>query len=91
MTAATNTLHDLFLTLKRKEIYIEADPLTFQGELVYVGKRDNSSHAFMTIKDVLHGNTRVPFKNITQVWYRNRILWHQAKQVKKSVNKRPAP
>ena len=83
MTADTNTLHDLFLTLKRKEIYIETETHTFQGELVYVGKRDNSHQAFITIKDVLQGNTRVPFKNITQVWYRNRVLWDKAKHAKK--------
>jgi hypothetical protein len=48
----------------------------YRGDLVYVGSPDSSRQSFVTIKDVIHGNVRIPFKNIRQVWYKNRIVWH---------------
>jgi hypothetical protein len=45
----------------------------------------------VTIKDVIHGNVRVPFRNIQQVWHHNRILWNyitQRPMFAKRFNKR---
>lgn len=86
ISSKTKDLPDLLLTLKRKEISIEAEEeYILHGGLVYVGDHMTSRKAFITIKDVLNGNTRVPFKNIHRVWYHRRVLWNN--QTKKVVKK----
>ena len=56
------------------------------GELVYVGDIHNARQSYATIKDVLDGNTRVSYKDIRHVWYRNRILWNKitGKEIKRT-------
>ena len=84
-------LYELLKTLKRKEICIEIEGRMYRGDLVYVGEPHISSKSFVTIKDVIHGNVRVPFRNIQQIWYHNRILWNyitQRPMFAKRFNKR---
>lgn len=69
-------LYDLLLTLQRKEICLEIEGRMYRGDLVYVGDPRNSRKSYVTIKDVLDGNTRVLFKDIRRVWFRNRALWN---------------
>jgi hypothetical protein len=68
-------LYDLLLTLQRKEICLEIEGRMYRGDLVYVGNLHNPRQSYATIKDVLEGNTRVAFKDIRRVWFRNRALW----------------
>ena len=85
----TQLLYDLLLTLQRKEICLEIEGRMYRGDLVYVGDPRNSRKSFVTIKDVLDGNTRVPFKDIRRVWYSNRILWNDVtgKEIKRTFFK----
>lgn len=69
-------LYDLLLTLQRKEICLEIEGRMYRGDLVYVGDPRNSRKSYVTIKDVLEGNSRVAFKDIQRVWFRNRALWN---------------
>ena len=84
-------LYDLLKTLQRKEICIEIEGRMYRGDLVYVGEPHIPRKAFVTIKDVIHGNVRVSFRNIQQVWYHNQILWNyitQRPMFAKRFNKR---
>lgn len=84
-------LYELLKTLKRKEICIEIEGRMYRGDLVYVGEPHISRKSFVTIKDVIHGNVRVPFRNIQQIWYHNQILWNyitQRPMFAKRFNKR---
>jgi hypothetical protein len=79
-------LYELLLTLQRKEICLEVEKRIYRGELVYVGDVHTARQSYATIKDVLDGNTRVPYKDIRHVWYRNRILWNKmtGKEIKRT-------
>ena len=84
-------LYELLKTLKGKEICIEIEGRMYRGDLVYVGEPHLPRKAFVTIKDVLQGNVRVPFTSIRNVWYRNSILWNNITQrpvFSKRFNKR---
>ncbi len=74
------TLYEILKTLKGKEICIEVEDRMYRGDLVYVGEPHIPKKAFVTIKDVIHENVRVPFRNIHQIWYHNRILWNHITQ-----------
>ena len=69
-------LYELLKSLKGKEICLEIEGRMYRGDLVYVGDPRNSRKSFVTIKDVLDGNSRVSFKDIRRVWFRNRALWN---------------
>jgi hypothetical protein len=82
----TQLLYDLLLTLQRKEICLEIEGRMYRGDLVYVGDPRHARKSYVTIKDVLDGNTRVSFKDIRRVWYLNRILWNDVtgKEIKRT-------
>jgi len=84
-------LYELLKSLKGKEICLEIEGRMYRGDLVYVGEPHLPRKAFVTIKDVLQGNVRVPFTSIRNVWYRNSILWNNITQrpvFSKRFNKR---
>jgi len=76
MTSTYDSLLTLLTSLKRQSICIEIEGRIYRGDLVYVGLPESPRQSFITMKDVLHGNVRIPFRNIRQVWYRNRIVWN---------------
>jgi len=87
----TEALYELLKMLQRKEICIEIEGRMYRGDLVYVGEPHIPKKAFVTIKDVIHENVRVPFTSIRNVWYRNSILWNNITQrpvFSKRFNKR---